>query len=135
MKFNGVCGYCKKTGHSEENCWHKNAKRNNHNGNFTRSLRPCKLCGGSHMDHKCWELPSNANKRPKNWKSKIGVEAANIAHDGRASTNVELLLSNMDEHMNYGQNRVCWKGSKPLQSLLIKLILSEIIRNYDLYFS
>jgi hypothetical protein len=56
------------------------------------------------MDHKCWELPSNANKRPKNWKSKIGVEAANIAHDGRASTNVELLLSNMDEHMNYGQN-------------------------------
>jgi hypothetical protein len=26
------CNYCKKAGHSEENCWHKNAKRNNHKG-------------------------------------------------------------------------------------------------------
>jgi hypothetical protein len=99
MKFNGVCGYCEKTGHSEEKCWHKNANRNKN-----KTLRPCIHCGGKHMDFKCWELPSNANKRPKNWKSKIGEEAANIAHDGRASTDVELLLSNMDEHLNYGQN-------------------------------
>jgi hypothetical protein len=51
---------------------------------LTKTLRPCRHCGGKHMDFKCWELPSNANKRPQNWKSRKGVEAANIAHDGRA---------------------------------------------------
>jgi hypothetical protein len=90
------CNYCKKLGHSEENCWHKNANHNNHKGNYTRSLRPCKHCGGSHMDHKCWELPQNSGNRPPNWKTKITNETANIMQDMSTDQRVELLLSNVD---------------------------------------
>jgi hypothetical protein len=99
LKNQMKCNYCKKLGHSEENCWHKNANHNNHNGNYTRSLRPCKHCGGKHFDNKCWELPQNASYRPSNWKTRINHETANINQDVSSDSNVELLLSTVDQEM------------------------------------
>jgi hypothetical protein len=59
------------------------------------------------MDHRCWELPHNASNRPANWKSRVGNEFSNIAHEKHDSSSYELLLSNMDEDMKnvqYGEN-------------------------------
>jgi hypothetical protein len=49
------------------------------------------------MDYKCWELPQNANNRPKNWTSRKGTESASIAWDRDTGPTVELLLSNIDD--------------------------------------
>jgi hypothetical protein len=50
------------------------------------------------MDRKCWDLPENANRRPKNWKTKV-TETANVACDGQSGPTVEQLLSNIDDEM------------------------------------
>jgi hypothetical protein len=94
--FTGICGYCNKAGHTEEKCWHKNANRNTN-----KTLRPCRHCGGKHMDFKCWELPSNAQKRPTNWRSRAGNEVANIAREEHDNDTYELLLSNVDRDIQF----------------------------------
>ena len=96
-KFGGNCNYCKKPGHMARDCRKKKADMAKSNGHSTTNLRPCKHCGGKHMDHKCWELPENAKHRPANWKSKKGNETANVAHDTGTGPRVELLLSTIDE--------------------------------------
>jgi hypothetical protein len=100
LKNQVKCNYCKKPGHSEEHCWHKNANQNNQKGKHTRSLRPCKHCGGKHYDNKCWELPQNASNRPSNWKTRINHETANINQDVSSDSNMELLLSTVDQEMS-----------------------------------
>jgi hypothetical protein len=54
-----------------------------------------------HMDSKCWDLPENANRRPKSWKRKKVTEVANVACDGQSGPTVELLLSNIDDEMQF----------------------------------
>jgi hypothetical protein len=75
--FSGMCHYCKKKGHQAKDCRKKKADQKNKSENSgsngegrSSNLRPCKHCGGKHMDYQCWELPQNANKRPEGWKSK-----------------------------------------------------------------
>jgi hypothetical protein len=96
-KFQGICGYCKKPGHMARDCRKKKAEQTKEAG--STSLRPCKHCGGKHMDYKCWELPQNAKNRPVNWKTKKGNETASVAHDGRTDPNVELLLCNIEDEL------------------------------------
>jgi hypothetical protein len=69
------------------------------------------------MDHKCWELPQNASKRPTNWKSRAGNEVANIAREEHENNTYELLLSNLDhntrfcpEHEDLLANHNIWIG-------------------------
>jgi hypothetical protein len=91
-KFKGICRNCKKPGHMARDC-----KTKKSDDTRFKALRPCRHCGGKHMDNKCWELPQNAKNRPVNWVSKKTTESANVATDVASSPNVELLLSNIDD--------------------------------------
>jgi excinuclease UvrABC ATPase subunit len=64
-KFKGVRGKCKKQGHLARDCKQKKSDETS----FI-NLRPCRHCGGKHMDYKCWELPQNAKNGPTNGVSK-----------------------------------------------------------------
>jgi hypothetical protein len=66
-----ICHNCKKPGHMARDCGQEKT-------NDFKNMRPCKHCGGMHMDSKCWALPQNAE-----WKSKRGKETANVACDIR----------------------------------------------------
>jgi hypothetical protein len=66
FKFKGVCNYCKKPVHLARDCRKKLPSTGNNEGKSTYTLRPCRHCGGQHMDSKCWELSKNASRRPKN---------------------------------------------------------------------
>jgi hypothetical protein len=59
-KFKGICRNCKKPGHMAKDCRLKKSS-----DDYSKALRPCRHCGGKHMDNKCWELPHNAKFRPK----------------------------------------------------------------------
>jgi hypothetical protein len=87
----------KKPGHMARDCRVKKDSSSKDEEQKNKNLRPCRHCGGKHLDHKCWELPQNAKYRPKNWTSRQGTESANIAHDGVIGPKVELLLSSIDE--------------------------------------
>jgi hypothetical protein len=91
-KFKGVCGKCKKHGHMARDCKQKKSEETGR-----KNLRPCRHCGGKHMDYQCWELPQNAKNRPTNWVSKKTTESANVAADVETGPMVELLLSNIDD--------------------------------------
>jgi hypothetical protein len=91
-KFKGVCGKCKKHCHMARDC---KQKKSDESG--SKNLRPCRHCGGKHMDYKCWELPQNAKNRPTNWVLKKTTESANVAADADTGPMVELLLSNVDD--------------------------------------
>ena len=96
VAFRGTCHYCKKPGHMARDCTVKRAALKKGTGTV-KNLRPCKHCGGKHMDNNCWELPQNASKRPAGWKSKknSGTETGAAAiEDG--GPQIELLLSSMD---------------------------------------
>jgi hypothetical protein len=80
-KFRGICRNCKKPGHMAKDCRFKKDSSSKDGDQKNKNLRPCRHCGGKHLDHKCWELPQNAKYRPKNWTSRQGTESANIAHD------------------------------------------------------
>jgi hypothetical protein len=61
----------------------------------SNNFRPCRHCGGKHMDYECWELPQNAKNRPTSWVSKKTTESAHVAAD--VDPKVELLLSIIDD--------------------------------------
>jgi hypothetical protein len=90
-KFKGICRNCKKPGHMAKDCRLKKSS-----DDYSKALRPCRHCGGKHMDNKCWELPHNAKFRPKNWISRKVAESANVACDVDTGPQIELLLSNID---------------------------------------
>jgi hypothetical protein len=96
-KFKGICRNCKKPGHMARDCRAKKVGISKDDGTGFKNLRPCRHCGGKHMDDTCWELPKNANNRPANWKSRTGQESANVACDIDTGPVVELLLSNIDD--------------------------------------
>jgi DNA-directed RNA polymerase subunit M/transcription elongation factor TFIIS len=91
-KFISVCGKCKKQGHMARYC-----KQKKSDDTGIKNLRPCRHCGGKHMDYKCWELPQNAKNRPSNWVSRKTSESANVAADVDTGHMVELPLSNIDD--------------------------------------
>jgi hypothetical protein len=82
-----------------KDCRSKKADQDKGQSNSSKTMRPCKHCGGKHYDFKCWELPHNAKHRPANWKSRKGNEAANVAQDHQLEPRVEFLLSNVDKNM------------------------------------
>ena len=50
---------------------------------------PCWICKGAHMRRDCWELDSNASKRPRNWTSKLTSEEKDkINTPGYSAANV-----------------------------------------------
>jgi hypothetical protein len=92
-KLKGICRNSKKPGHMAKDCRLKKTNEEN-----SKTLRPCRHCGGKHMDTKCWELPHNAMFRPKNWTSRNITESANVACDVDTGPQIELLLSDQDPH-------------------------------------
>jgi Reverse transcriptase (RNA-dependent DNA polymerase) len=80
-------------------CRKKQAEQDRGKNKQPRTLRPCRHCGGKHMDNKCWELPENASRRPENWTSRRLSEQANVAQGRSAGPNVELLLNTMDDSL------------------------------------
>jgi hypothetical protein len=101
-KFQGKCGYYKKPEYMAKDCRMKKANQTKNQGNkgiVSKSLRPCKNCGRKYFDHKCWELPQNASNSPSDWRTRINHETVNINQDVSSDTNVELLLSTIDQEM------------------------------------
>jgi hypothetical protein len=47
MQLHGKCGYCKKTGHMAKDCRSKKADQDKGQSNSSKSMRPCKHCGGN----------------------------------------------------------------------------------------
>jgi hypothetical protein len=65
FKFKGNCNYCKKPDHLARDCRKKMANAGNNEGKSTHTLRPCKRCGGQHMDSKRWEMPTDVQRPGK----------------------------------------------------------------------
>jgi hypothetical protein len=96
-KLRGICRNCKMPGHMARDCRVKKDSSSKDEEQNYINLRPCRHCGGKHLDHRCWELPQNAEYRPRNWKTKMGLETANVPCDHEADPRIELLLSSVDE--------------------------------------
>ena len=77
-----TCYFCKEKGHKANNCPKKSGGKTK-----AKFEGNCNLCGRKgHMKADCFEDEKNADKRPKNWKSKM-------ANDGRSETQTALVDS------------------------------------------
>ena len=66
--FKGKCYKCDKHGHRANQC-NQSKKGGKQNGRFKGKCNMCNVYG--HMKKDCWEDDKNADKRPKDWKSKL----------------------------------------------------------------
>jgi hypothetical protein len=88
--FGGTCHKCKKKGHKASNCPTKKSDGNN--------KVTCSHCGKSgHKIENCWEQNENADKRPKNWKTKQSPETAATTVSG--GSRIEVLLGHVSKTM------------------------------------
>jgi hypothetical protein len=88
--FGGTCHKCKKKGHKASNCPTKKSDGNN--------KVTCSHCGKSgHKIENCWERNENADKRPKNWKTKQAPETAATTVSG--GSRIEVLLGHVSKAM------------------------------------
>jgi hypothetical protein len=88
--FSGTCHKCKKKGHKASNCPTKKSDGNN--------KVTCSHCGKSgHKIENCWEQNENADKRPKNWKTKQSPETAATTVSGGSM--IKVLLGHVSKTM------------------------------------
>jgi len=98
--FAGTCYHCKQKGHKANNpkCpkFNNNGGGNgsggggsNNNGKkkFDKDCNNCGVKGHKKVD--CWELESNAHKRPKNWKSKM-------SNNNTGATSIEMVIAHVE---------------------------------------
>ena len=88
-----------KMGHKAYQC----KQGGSNNGNQNKFTGTCNHCGKvGHRKVDCWDLPENAEKRPKGYKAKDKKAAAKVGETG--ATSVEVLLGSYYECLSYNDD-------------------------------